>query len=111
MKKPSAAQLAARKLFAARAKAGTLKKGKRKANPTKTAAKKATVTKVTIRKNPVRKNPTHSHVYLVEKSKDGKHWETQYVCANNAKAESQARMFSDENQSMYVRVNKEAVRK
>lgn len=56
-KKPTAAQLAARKLFAQRAKAGTLKKNpsRKKAvkkNPTPKVAHKVAVKKTTVQKNP-----------------------------------------------------------
>jgi hypothetical protein len=71
-KKPSAAQIAARKLFAQRAKAGTLRKApaKRKKNPVKkaVAVKRNPVKKAaTVKRNPVKRGPSfRNHVTGLE---------------------------------------------
>lgn len=98
-KKPSAAQLAARKLFAQRAKAGTLG-GKKKAKP---AAKRA--------KNPVPiKRPTalvNSPVCVVESSKNGREWMLEGFFLHADKAKTTAERIADKNPSLYVRVRRE----
>lgn len=58
-KKPTAAQLAARKLFAQRAKAGTLKKNSARKVARKTVVKKNPVRKSAVKKAVVRKNSVH----------------------------------------------------
>lgn len=115
-KKPTAAQLAARKLFAERARAGTLG-GKKKAKP---ASKRATnpATRKTVKQKKAdmlqRANSVSGAkqvtIYIVEYSKNGKNWSYLKSHFTPVAAKETAEYMADEKRDSYWRVRSEVVK-
>lgn len=110
-KKATPAQIAARKLFAQRAKAGTLKKlgdgyesradrVKREKNPIKQKR---------VKKIPVGESTEIETFFIIEKSKDKKHWEAWEASRSFSHAKDIAELCSKINPGDYIRIRDVAV--
>lgn len=103
-KKPSAAQIAARKLFGQRAKAGTLRKN----NPVKPSRKSKIQSRALVKKSVLgTKKPVS--IYTVDSSKNGKDWRFFRACYTSTTASKIANEMASEYSDLYWRVKSEMV--